>query len=83
MDGRNDATQKKIFTYGGIHYSMNNSLQVFNNGGFTARTITDDNGEIWFVAKDIAEALGYNLDGGAGNAVPYGAGAVFLPWTFG
>ena len=38
---------------------MKNSLQVFNNGGFTARTITDDNGEIWFVAKDVAMVLGY------------------------
>ncbi|MBR0315842.1 MAG: hypothetical protein IJQ99_03175 [Synergistaceae bacterium] len=37
----------------------NNSLQVFNNGNFSVRTI-EDNGEIWFVAKDVAEALGYS-----------------------
>ena len=38
---------------------MNSNVAVFNKDGFTARTITDDNGEIWFVAKDIAQALGY------------------------
>lgn len=38
----------------------NNSLQVFNNGNFSVRTIKDeDNGEIWFVAKDVAQALEY------------------------
>ena len=42
---------------------MNKSLQVFNNGIFSIRTI-NDNGIVWFVAKDIAEALEYNLDGG-------------------
>ena len=39
---------------------MNSNVAVFNKDGFTARTITDDNGEIWFVAKDIAQALGYS-----------------------
>ena len=33
-------------------------LQVFKNGDFSVRTI-EDNGEIWFVAKDVADALGY------------------------
>ena len=37
---------------------MNKSLQVFNNGIFSIRTI-NDNGIVWFVAKDIAEALDY------------------------
>lgn len=37
----------------------NNSLQVFNNGNFSVRTI-EDNGEIWFVAKDVAQALDYS-----------------------
>ena len=36
-----------------------NALQVFNNGNFTIRTI-QDNGEIFFVAKDVAEALDYS-----------------------
>lgn len=40
-----------------------NSLQTFNFEGNTTRTI-EENGEIWFVAKDVAQALGYNLDGG-------------------
>ena len=38
---------------------MNNELAIFKHGDFTARTITDDNGEIWFVAKDVAQVLGY------------------------
>ena len=38
---------------------MNNNIQVFTKDNFTARTFTDDNGTIWFVAKDIAEALEY------------------------
>ena len=37
---------------------MTNAMQSFDNGKFTVRTITD-NGEIWFVAKDIAQALDY------------------------
>ena len=36
-----------------------NSLEVFENEQFNVRTIVDDNGEIWFVAKDIAMALEY------------------------
>lgn len=41
---------------------MNNSMQVFDNGDFTVRTITDENGEIWFVARDILNALEYATD---------------------
>ena len=37
-----------------------NELQVFNNNDFTIRTVQEDNGEIWFVAKDVAQALGYS-----------------------
>ena len=37
----------------------NNALQVFSNSEFHVRTI-NDNGETWFVAKDIAEALEYS-----------------------
>ena len=33
-------------------------VQIFNGNGFNVRTV-EDNGEIWFVAKDIAEALEY------------------------
>lgn len=42
---------------------MTSALQIFNNDEFSIRTI-EENGEIWFVARDIAEALEYNLDGG-------------------
>lgn len=35
------------------------AIQVFSNEEFRVRTI-EDNGEIWFVAKDIAEALEYS-----------------------
>ena len=37
---------------------MNNSLQVFNNGQFSVRSVCE-NGEIWVVARDIATALEY------------------------
>ena len=36
-----------------------NELQIFKNNNFSVRTI-EDNGEIWFVAKDVVEALGYS-----------------------
>ena len=36
----------------------NKALQVFDNGQFTVRSIKED-GEIWFVARDIATALEY------------------------
>ena len=35
-----------------------NSIQVFNGSDFSVRTI-EDNGEIWFVAKDVAKVLEY------------------------
>ena len=38
---------------------MENKLQVFDNGTFNVRTIEDD-GQIWFVAKDVATALEYS-----------------------
>ena len=36
-----------------------NDIQLFNNNEFTVRTINENN-EIWFVAKDIAQALEYS-----------------------
>ena len=39
---------------------MNNSVQVFNNNEFSVRTTKDTDGTIWFVAKDIAQALDYS-----------------------
>ena len=36
-----------------------NAIQIFSNEEFQVRTI-EDNGEIWFVAKDVAEALEYS-----------------------
>ena len=40
---------------------MNNTLTIFNNAelNFSLRTIKDEEGEIWFVGKDVAQALGY------------------------
>lgn len=43
-----------------------NELQLFKNNEFAVRTV-QDNGEIWFVAKDVAQALGYGVDGGTGK----------------
>lgn len=36
------------------------SIQVFENAAFSIRTLTED-GEPWFVATDIAKALGYRM----------------------
>ena len=41
---------------------MNSSIQLFNNNDFYVRSF-NDNGEIWFVAKDIAQALEYSEAG--------------------
>ena len=38
---------------------MDNSLQIFSGNGFSVRTISE-NGQIWFVARDIADALDYS-----------------------
>lgn len=39
---------------------MDNNLQIFNNAEFgKVRTIVE-NEEVWFVGKDVAEALGYS-----------------------
>lgn len=38
---------------------MNSSIQIFNSNGFYVRSF-NENGEIWFVAKDIAQALEYS-----------------------
>ena len=43
---------------------MNNSIQLYSNEEFSVRTTKDEDGTVWFVARDIAEALGYSLDGG-------------------
>ena len=37
---------------------MNNNIQVFNYQDFTVRTFTDENGEVWLVAKDVCAVLG-------------------------
>ena len=38
---------------------MSSNLQIFNKDNFSIRTI-EENGEIWFVAKDIMTALEYS-----------------------
>ncbi len=37
-----------------------NAVEVFNNGEFSVRTTTNTDGTVWFVARDIAEALEYS-----------------------
>ena len=39
---------------------MNNSIQVFSSNEFSVRTTRDDDGNIWFVAKDIMKCLDYS-----------------------
>ena len=39
---------------------MENQIKVFENAEFgNVRTICDDRGDVWFVAKDVASILGY------------------------
>ena len=44
-----------------------NDIQIYSNENFSVRTAQDENGTVWFVARDIAEALEYSLDGGIGK----------------
>ena len=39
---------------------MKNQLQVFSNESFSVRTTRDEDGTVWFVAKDIAQAIEYS-----------------------
>lgn len=39
---------------------MNNSIQRFDFKGVALRTLTDENGEPWFVAKDVCDILELN-----------------------
>ena len=38
---------------------MNTEIQTFNFNNATLRTLTDENGDPWFVGKDVATILGY------------------------
>lgn len=37
---------------------MNTDIQTFNFNNATLRTLTDENGDTWFVAKDVCDILG-------------------------
>ena len=39
---------------------MNSGIQVFSNQEFSVRTMRDADGTLWFVAKDVAQALEYS-----------------------
>ena len=40
---------------------MSNEIEIFNNPSFgSVRVFTDENGEPWFVAADVARVLGYD-----------------------
>ena len=43
----------------GENVARTNSAIPFNFNGSEIRVITDDNGDPWFVAREVAEALGY------------------------
>ena len=38
---------------------MNTEIQTFNFNAASLRTITEENGNPWFVGKDVAAILGY------------------------
>lgn len=40
--------------------TITSALEVFNYGNKQIRTVRDDKGEVWFVAKDVAEVLEYS-----------------------
>jgi anti-repressor protein len=44
---------------------MNTETQTFNFNSATLRTLTDENGDPWFVAKDVCDILGLNNVGQA------------------
>lgn len=44
---------------------MNTEIQAFNFNGSPLRTLTDGNGDPWFVAKDVCNVLGLNNVGQA------------------
>lgn len=44
---------------------MNTEIQTFNFNSATLRTLTDENGEPWFVAKDVCDVLELNNVGQA------------------
>lgn len=35
------------------------NIQIYSNNNFRVRTVTDEDGVVWFVGKDIVEALEY------------------------
>ena len=37
---------------------MNNEIQRFDFRGASLRTLTDEEGEPWFIAKDVCDILG-------------------------
>lgn len=39
---------------------MENNIQVFENSEFGSVRVVEQNGEPWFIAKDVAERLGYS-----------------------
>lgn len=41
---------------------MTNEIQTFNFNATTLRTLTDENGEPWFVAKDVCDILGIDTN---------------------
>lgn len=44
-----------------------NDMKIFENSEFSAVRVVDVNGEPWFVASDIAKALGYERPNDAVN----------------
>ena len=44
-----------------------NDMKIFENSEFGAVRVVDVNGEPWFVASDIAKALGYERPNDAVN----------------
>lgn len=39
---------------------MNTEIQTFNFNNASLRALTDENGEPWFVAKDVCDILGHS-----------------------
>lgn len=39
---------------------MNTEIQTFNFNNASLRTLTDENGDPWFIAKDVCDILGHS-----------------------
>lgn len=62
---------------------VENLPQIFDFGEKKVRTVTDEDGELWFVAKDVAEILGYRAASNATIRLDEDKKGVYITQTSG